>query len=83
MPASRATVLRLIGAMPMPNAPSPVHVGVNDWAIRKGCRYGTIVVDLDRHRTIDLLPDRTATTLAGWLERHADIRVVARDRSTE
>ena len=83
MPASRATVLRLVRAMPMPNAPSPVHVGVDDWAIRKGCRYGTIVVDLDRHRTIDLLPDRTATTLASWLERHSDIRVIARDRSTE
>ena len=67
----------------MPDAPPPVHVGVDDWAMRKGRRYGTIVVDLDRHRVIDLLPDRTATTLAGWLERQPDIRVVARDRSTE
>ena len=83
MPASRATVLRLIRAMPMPDAPTPTHVGVDDWAMRKGCSYGTIVVDLDRHRVVDLLPDRTTATLAGWLLQRPDIKVVARDRSTE
>ena len=83
MPASRATVLRLVRAMPMPDAPAPTHVGVDDWAMRKGCSYGTIVVDLDRHRVIDLLPDRTAVTLAGWLLQRPDIEIVARDRSTE
>ena len=67
----------------MPEASSPVHVGVDDWAMRKGCSYGRIVVDLDRRRVIDLLPDRTASTLAGWLERRSSIAVVARDRSTE
>ncbi len=83
MPASRATVLRLVRAMPMPDAPTPTHVGVDDWAMRKGCSYGTIVVDLDRHRVVDLLPDRTAATLAGWLLQRPNIKVVARDRSTE
>ncbi len=83
MPASRATVLRLVRAMPMPDAPAPTHVGVDDWAMRKGCSYGTIVVDLDRHRVVDLLPDRTAATLAGWLLQRPGIKVVARDRSTE
>ncbi len=83
MPASPATMLRLVRAMPMPEAPPPIHVGVDDWAMRKGCSYGTIVVDLDRHRVVDLLPDRSATTLAGWLERRPGIKVVARDRSTE
>ncbi len=67
----------------MPDAPAPTHVGVDDWAMRKGCSYGTIVVDLDRHRVVDLLPDRTAATLAGWLVQRPDIKVVARDRSTE
>ncbi len=70
MPASRATVLRLVTRMPMPDTPAPIRVGIDDWAIRMGSRYGTIVVDLDRHRVVDLLPDRTAPTVAGWLERH-------------
>jgi transposase len=83
MPASRATVLRLITRMPMPDAPAPIRVGIDDWAIRKGSRSGTIVVDLDRHRVIDLLPDRTAPTGTGWLERHPGVELVARDRSTE
>ena len=69
--------------MPMPDAPVPTHVGVDDWAMRKGCSYGTIVVDLDRHHVVDLLPDRTAATLAGWLPQQPNIKVLARDRSTE
>ena len=83
MPASRATVLRLVRAMPMPDAPARVHVGVDDWAMRKGCSSGTIGVDLDRRRVVDLLPDRTAATLASWLGQRAGIKVVARDRSSE
>ena len=83
MPASRATVLRLVTRMPMPDTPAPIRVGIDDWAIRKGSRYGTIVVDLNRHRVVDLLPDRTAPTVAGWLERHSGVELVARDRSTE
>ena len=51
--------------------------------VRKGRTYGTIVVDLERHRVMDLLPDRTAETLAGWLQQRPGIAVVARDRSTE
>ncbi|AWN52737.1 transposase [Methylobacterium sp. 17Sr1-1] len=83
MPASRATVLRLVTRLPMPDTPAPIRVGIDDWAIRKGSRYGTIVVDLDRHRVVDLLPDRTALTLAGWLERHSGVELVARDRTAE
>ena len=83
MPASADTVLRLIQATPLPDQPMPRVVGVDDWAKRKGSSYGTIIVDLERHRVVDLLPDRTAATLAGWLHQRPGIVVVARDRSTE
>jgi transposase len=85
MPASADTVLRLIRSLPLPEPePEPPRVvGVDDWALRKGRTYGTIVVDLDRRCVLDLLPDRTAETLADWLRRQPQIAVVARDRSTE
>jgi transposase len=83
MPASADTVLRLIKAMPLPDPPVPRVIGVDDWAKRKGSSYGTIIVDLERHRVVDLLPERTAATLTGWLRQRPEVEVVARDRSTE
>jgi transposase len=56
-------------------------LGVDDWAKRKGQRYGTILVDLERGQIIDLLDDRTAGTLAQWLKEHPGIEIVSRDRS--
>ncbi|MFL5289633.1 MAG: ISL3 family transposase, partial [Rhodopila sp.] len=83
MPASADTVLRLVKATPLPDQPAPRVIGVDDWAKRKGSRYGTIIVDLERHRVVDLLPDRSAATLTVWLQQRPGIAVVARDRSTE
>jgi transposase len=83
MPASADTVLRLLKRLPMPEQTEPRVIGVDDWAKRKGRSYGTIVVDLEQRRVVDLLPDRTAATLAGWLRQRPGIEVVARDRSTE
>jgi transposase len=83
MPASATTLLRAIRGLPLPNGARPRIVGVDDWALRKGRTYGTIVIDLERRRPLDLLPDRSAATLAAWLQREPQIRVVARDRSTE
>lgn len=51
--------------------------------IRKGRTYGTIVVDLERRRVADLLPNRTSATTAEWLRQRPGVEVVARDRSTE
>ncbi|MGF7212951.1 transposase [Skermanella aerolata] len=81
MPVSGDTLLRLIRAVPIePAAPARV-IGIDDWAWRKGQRYGTIIVDLERNRPVDLLPDRQGDTVAAWLKDHPGTEIVARDRA--
>ncbi|NDV87232.1 ISL3 family transposase [Aurantimonas aggregata] len=81
MPVSGDTLLRMIHAVEAEPFPPPRVVGIDDWAWRRGQRYGTIVCDLERNRVIDLLPDRNANTVAKWLQGHLGIEVVARDRA--
>jgi transposase len=65
-----------------PLAPDVLHVvGIDDWAWQKGQHhYGTILVDLERRRVVDVLPVRTADAVAAWLAAHPDIEIISRDR---
>jgi transposase len=81
MPTSPDTLLRLIRQAPEAVAATPTMLGVDDWAIHKGLTYGTILVDLERHRPVDLLPDRSSGSLAAWLRAHPGVRLIARDRA--
>lgn len=56
-------------------------VGVDEWAWQRGHHYGTILVNLETHRVADVLPERSADTMAQWLAQHPSIEVVSRDRS--
>ncbi len=81
IPISDDTVIRIVKASGDAAAGDPVrHIGVDDWAWRKGQSYGTILVDLDKRQVIDLLPDRSVESLQAWLERHPGVEVISRDR---
>lgn len=80
-PVSRNTLLRRVRRCALPQGTEPQIIGIDDWAWRKGHRYGTIVVDLERGCPIDVLEDRAAETVAAWLQSHPEVKVVARDRA--
>jgi len=79
--ASPDTLLRLVRAAPCPDPGQPSVIGIDDWAYKRGRRYGTIVCDLQQHRAIDLLPERSAESTIAWLQAHPTVEVIARDRS--
>jgi transposase len=75
------TLLRRVRRLPPPVTDSPQIIGVDEWAKRKGRRYGAIVVDLERHQVLDALPDASAEQFAAWLKDHPSVTTIARDRA--
>jgi len=83
MTVSPDTLIRLIRKVPEPKVTTPRVVSVDEWAKRKGQSYGTILVDLETHKPVDLLPDKSAESFAKWLKEHPGIEIISRDRCIE
>jgi transposase len=81
LPVSKDTYLRSVRNAIRPLIEAPRVIGIDDWAWRRGQRYGTVICDLERRRIIDLLPDREPATVEAWLRAQPQIEVVARDRN--
>ena len=83
MHTSRDTLISMIRQAAEFNNKTPRVLGVDDWAFRKGQSYGTILVDLETHQVVDLLPERNAKSLAQWLAKHPGVEIISHDRGKE
>jgi transposase len=81
MNGSADTVLRQVHAAALPKPPAPRVVGIDEWAVRKGHRYGSILVDLERRQPVDLLPEHTSEAITAWLTNNPEVEIITRDRA--
>lgn len=77
---SDVTLLRSLYLLPLPPIGKVTVLGIDDWSYRRGKRYGSILVDLQTHKIIDLLPERSVESVIAWLEAHPEVEIVSRDR---
>src|SRR5258706_8246396 len=80
---SRTSILRRVMKLATKTTDKVVHLGVDDFSFRRGRTFGTVLVDLERHQIVDLLPDRQKESAAAWMKTHPEITHVSRDRSSE
>jgi transposase len=82
MRVAPTTLLRYLRGVSSPCVTQVRVLGLDDWAYKRGDTYGTILVDLERHRVIDLLPDRSSDSVKVWLQGHPEIDIICRDRAS-
>jgi transposase len=80
MPTSPDTLLRRVQSCSDEPAPPPRYVGVDDWVLHKGQSYGTILIDRERGRVLDIFEGRDGSAVAAWLKEHPGVEVITRDR---
>jgi transposase len=77
---SRQTILRRIMALPTDPVGQVIELGIDDFSFRRGRTFGTLLVDMQSHQVLDVLPDRKAETASAWMAAHPEIKLVSRDR---
>ena len=82
LPVSPSTALRLVDSLPIPLIDKVSVLGIDDWAYRKGLSYGTLLVNIETRKAIDLLEGRDGVALKKWLKQHPEVETVTRDRAS-
>jgi transposase len=78
---SRHTALRDLLKIPLPGVTVPRVLGIDDFALRRGLVYATVLIDAETGRRVDVVPGRTADVAEKWLRDHPGAEIVCRDGS--